>query len=245
MSYRIQKRWISYPAILLTLLVLSTARAEGPDPRAAERGEMVKEQIQSRGIKDTAVLKAMEEVPRHLFVPPEHRAEAYADKALPIGENQTISQPYIVAFMTQALRLGDKKDKNVLEIGTGSGYQAAVLGRLSLHVATIEIVPQLAKRAKILLAALSVANVEAKTGDGYVGWPEKAPFDAIMVTASAGEIPQPLIDQLAPGGRLVMPVGGKSDQSLVLLTKTEKGITRETLIPVLFVPMTGRAKEGK
>ena len=202
------------------------------------RLRMVKGQIESRGVKDKNVLEAMKKVPRHLFVPEKYRKYAYDDRPLPIGENQTISQPYIVAYMTESLEL-DEDDK-VLEIGTGSGYQAAILGEIAASVYTIEIVESLALRAELTLKDLGYTNVHVRVGDGYQGWPGEAPFDAVIVTAAPGHIPQPLIDQLKEGGRLVIPVGDYM-QELVLVKKTDKGIEKERLLSVMFVPMTGEA----
>lgn len=199
---------------------------------------MVEEQIRARGVRDERVLEAMRSVPRHRFVPEEHRDEAYGDFPLPIGFNQTISQPYIVAFMTEALRIGP--GARVLEVGTGSGYQAAVLGRIAAQVYTIEIVSPLAARSAALLAELGCANVHVKDGDGYAGWPEHAPFDAVIVTAAPDHVPPPLIDQLAMGGRLVIPVG-VIEQELRVLTKQPDGRLREEArMPVRFVPLTRR-----
>jgi len=200
------------------------------------RISMVQDQIERRGIHDEKVLQAMRKVPRHKFVPDHLRKYAYADEPLPIGEDQTISQPYIVAYMTENLELesGDK----VLEIGTGSGYQAAVLAELTDSVFTIEIVDVLARRAERNLKALGYKNIFVKSGDGYKGWPEHAPFDAIIITAAPTKIPQPLADQLRIGGRMILPLGDFS-QDLVLIQKNELGITQQTLLPVRFVPMTG------
>jgi len=184
----------------------------------------------------------MRKVPRHELVPRNVRAQAHADRPLPIGEGQTISQPYIVAYMTE--QLGLKGGERVLEVGTGSGYQAAVLAELAAEVYSIEIVPALARRAAADLARLGYRNVTVREGDGYRGWPEKAPFDAIMVTAAPPEVPAPLIDQLKAGGRLVLPVG-ESYQELLLITKDERGVKRQRLIPVRFVPMTGEAQGKK
>lgn len=209
---------------------------------ANERARMVERQIATRGIADSAVLDAMRAVPRHRFVPEEYRKEAYQDYPLPIGEDQTISQPFIVAFMTEALELSPTD--TVLEIGTGSGYQAAVLAEIAAHVYTIEIVEPLAVRAESTLAALGYTNVSVKAGDGYRGWPEHAPFNAIMVTAAPDHIPQPLVDQLAIGGRMILPVGDE-EQNLVVLRRTEEGILREDRIGVRFVPMTGEAEGPK
>lgn len=210
------------------------------DPWESTRLRMVDRQIAARGVRDGKVLDAMRSVPRHKFVPADAQRVAYADHPLSIGEGQTISQPYIVAFMTESLELGD--DEKVLEIGTGSGYQAAVLAEIVDKVYTIEIVAPLGRRAKTLLDRLGYDNVDVRIGDGYVGWPEEAPFDAIIVTAAPDHIPQPLLDQLAPNGRLIIPVGDVS-QTLIRITKTETGLVRDKLLPVIFVPMTGRAQE--
>lgn len=209
--------------------------------RAEQRAEMVATQIEAQGIHDPAVLKAMRKVPRHAFVPEPMRAQAYADRPLPIGEAQTISQPYVVALMTQLARPGP--GKRVLEVGTGSGYQAALLEEMGAEVFTIEIIPALAQRAKETLQALGYSHIQSRIGDGYRGWPEAAPFDAIIVTAAPGEVPQPLIDQLRMGGRMVIPVGG-SQQTLAVITRTAEGTIREDVAPVRFVPMTGEAERS-
>jgi protein-L-isoaspartate(D-aspartate) O-methyltransferase len=216
------------------------ASAQGND-RATERSAMVRYQIRARGVKDARVLAAMEKVRRHQFVPSLLAGAAYDDNPLPIGEGQTISQPYIVAFMTEALRA--RAGARVLEVGTGSGYQAAVLGELVKEVYTIEIVPALGKRAAALLKSLGYRNVQVRIGDGYRGWPEKAPFDAIMLTAAPEKIPEPLLRQLKQGGALVAPVGPSGDQRLVRITRTAGGFAREQLLDVRFVPMTGKAQE--
>jgi len=198
---------------------------------------MVEEQLRARDIEDPRVLAAMGRVPRHLFVPAALRFRAYADHPLPIGNGQTISQPYIVALMTQLAEV--EPDDVVLEIGTGSGYQAAVLSEIAREVATIEIVPDLAETADARLSELGYRNVTVRTGDGYVGWKEKAPFDAILVTAAAPEVPPPLVEQLAPGAILVIPVGPQSQvQSLLRIEKAADGttLTRE-ILPVVFVPL--------
>jgi protein-L-isoaspartate(D-aspartate) O-methyltransferase len=205
------------------------------DEFAAQRENMVRDQIEKRGIRDPRVLDAMRTVKRHLFVPEELQAFAYADRPLPIGHGQTISQPYIVAFMTEALNL--KADDRVLEIGTGSGYQAAVLGEICRGVYTIEIIEPLGVTARDLLAELGYDNVFVTIGDGYQGWPEHAPFDAIMVTCSPSQIPQPLQDQLAEGGRMIIPVGERHAQQLYLLEKKKGRIIQKSILPVLFVPM--------
>lgn len=196
---------------------------------------MVRETIASRDVKDADVLRVMRETPRHEFVPRPIQRLAYADQPLPIGYDATISQPYIVAKMTEMLEAG--KGHRVLEIGTGSGYQAAVLGQLVKEVYSIEIVPELAARAKETLRRLGQANIHVRQGDGYAGWPEQAPFDRIILTAAPPEVPQALIEQLAPGGRLVAPVG-RAYQELTVIDKTKDGkIRRSRSIPVRFVPM--------
>jgi protein-L-isoaspartate(D-aspartate) O-methyltransferase len=204
------------------------------------REAMVQQQIASRGVRDQRVLETMRKVPRHLFVPPQMQPYAYLDTPLPIGYDQTISQPYIVGFMTEALKL--KPGDRVLEVGTGSGYQAAVLSGLVREVYSIEIVKPLATAAAERLERLGYANVTVRAGDGYRGWPEAAPFDAIMVTAASDHVPQPLLDQLAPDGRLILPVG-RYFQSLMRIERTVKGFKRENLLPVRFVPMTGEAEK--
>ena len=231
-------------ACLLLLSPLpATWAASSPatSPFATEREGMVRTQIEARGVKDAAVLAAMRRVPRHEFVPADVRAKAYADHPLPIGERQTISQPYIVGFMTELLQV--KPGHRVLEIGTGSGYQAAVLAELGADVYTIEIVEKLAATARSVLQRLGYDRIRVRAGDGYQGWPDAAPFDRIIVTAAPPEVPQPLIDQLKPGGRLVVPEG-VHDQDLVLYTKTADGkLQRERVLPVRFVPMTGQAQK--
>jgi protein-L-isoaspartate(D-aspartate) O-methyltransferase len=212
--------------------------AESEARWASERAEMVERQIAARDIRNPRVLEAMRKVPRHEFVPPDARSRAYRDRPLPIGLGQTISQPYIVAAMTELLR--PEATDRVLEIGTGSGYQAAVISHLVAKVYTIEIVPELAQRAKKTLAALGYTNIEVSSGDGYRGIPSEAPFDGILVTAAPDKIPQPLIDQLAVGGRMVIPVGDFYQQ-LTVVEKTETGIRKHVVFPVRFVPMTGEA----
>ncbi len=204
--------------------------------------EMVKTQIRARGVRDEGVLNAMLKVDRHKFVPEEIRHLAYSDRPLPIGEGQTISQPYIVALMTELLEL--KKGDRVLEVGTGSGYQAAILAELADHVYTIEIIESLGRSAERLLRELGYRNIDVKIGDGYIGWEEFAPFDAIIVTASPPHIPQPLLDQLKEEGRLVIPVGGFY-QDLKKITKAKGQIKSQDIIPVVFVPMTGEHIKGK
>ncbi|HFE63463.1 MAG TPA: protein-L-isoaspartate(D-aspartate) O-methyltransferase [Caldithrix sp.] len=206
------------------------------------RRAMVANQISRRGVKDQRVLEAMRTVPRHEFVPEYSRTKAYFDEPLPIGFGQTISQPYIVAYMTEQLELTG--DERVLEIGTGSGYQAAVLAELADSVFTIEIVPELSQQAQQVLDRLGYRNIQFKIGDGYQGWEEKSPFDAIIVTAAPEEIPQPLIDQLKVGGRLIIPVGDYF-QDLFLVRKTPTGVKKERKLPVRFVPMVGEAEKDQ
>jgi protein-L-isoaspartate(D-aspartate) O-methyltransferase len=205
------------------------------------RLQMVKTQIEGRGISNPAVLKACQKVERHRFVLPETISKAYNDYPLPIEEGQTISQPYIVAFMTEALNL--KPSDKVLEIGTGSGYQAAILAEICDSVFTIEIFPKLTKKAKGIFAELGYKNIFCKIGDGYKGWPEHAPFDAIIVTCAPSKIPEPLKIQLAEGGRMIIPVGGYPAQSLVLLEKRNGKIRKKDVLPVRFVPMI--SEEGE
>jgi protein-L-isoaspartate(D-aspartate) O-methyltransferase len=210
------------------------------DGRVSEREHMVETQISARGVRDARVLEAMRTVPRHEFVPERQRDSAYLDMPLPIGHDQTISQPFIVARMTELLALQGKE--RVLEIGTGSGYQAAILSVLAREVYSIEIVEPLARRAAQDLRRLGYHNVHVRAGDGYQGWPEAAPFDAIVVTAAPPRIPEPLKQQLAVGGRLVIPVGD-FDQELRVLTRTERGLSERAVLPVRFVPMTGSAQQ--
>jgi len=224
------------PALFLLAGFVWLARAEGEDSTqdAMFRKNMVRDQIRARGVRDARVLAAMRRVPRHLFVPVNARGAAYADRPVPIAAGQTISQPYIVGLMTELLAL--KGDERVLEIGTGSGYQAAVLAELCRHVYTVEIVPELAQGAQGLLARLGYANISVRCGDGYAGWPEEAPFDAIMVTCAPAQIPVELLRQLADGGRLVIPVG-ESAQELKLVVRSGAGFKEQSIIPVRFVPM--------
>jgi len=207
------------------------------DSQSAQRARMVETQIVSRGVRDPRVLAAMREVPRHLFVESSEQPRAYEDTPLPIAGNQTISQPYIVALMTELLDL--QPGEKVLEIGTGSGYQSAVLSKLCSEVYSIEIVPELAHSASERLARLGYRNVEVREADGYRGWPEKAPFDGIIVTAAPERIPQPLLDQLAPGGRMVIPVGGFFQELKVFRKDSAGKVTEQAILPVRFVPMTG------
>ncbi len=234
----------------LALLVLSActpspepARAKPSDDedRAYERARMVTTQIEARGVRDPRVLRAMRAVPRHRFVPLSQRSSAYEDRPLSIGKGQTISQPYIVALMSELAGVGP--GDTVLEVGTGSGYQAAVLAEMGVKVYSIEIVEPLAKRAAATLKELGYADrVEVRHGDGYAGWPDHAPFDAVVVTAAPPKIPEPLKQQLKVGAHLVIPVG-RFAQSLLRITRTEKGFREQSVLPVRFVPMTGKAQE--
>ena len=239
------------PLILLIVLSLFSCPSGFVEPAslseddyASLREHMVPSQLESRDITNRQVLEAMRMIPRHLFVPEVVRHYAYLDRPVQIGERQTISQPYVVALMTQtaAPRSGDR----ALEIGTGSGYQAAILGVLVEEVYTIEILTVLAQGAEKVLSELGFENVTVRLGDGYRGWPEKAPFDIILVTAAAPLVPQPLIDQLAEGGRLVMPVGEiKGIQTLTLLTKKAGRVEKERVTGVRFVPMTGEVQRHR
>ncbi len=234
-------RVLVFMLFFLLLLLFFAMRSSG-DAYQAARKQMVEQDIGGRGVSDPAVLRAVRSVPRHLFVDPNYRDRAYGDYPLPIGEGQTISQPYIVAFMTELLEL--KPTDRVLEIGTGSGYQAAVLAMIVKDVYTIEIVKPLADRARTLLADLGYRNVTVKAGDGYQGWREHAPFDAIIITAAAEQIPPPLIEQLREGGRLVVPVGEThSFQTLILATKRAGRLDMKEIVPVSFVPMTGEVEK--
>jgi protein-L-isoaspartate(D-aspartate) O-methyltransferase len=212
---------------------------------AAERQRMVRDHMEARGIRDARVLEAMRDVPRHLFVPEQLRSRAHSDGPLPIGRGQTISQPYIVALMTELAR--PKPTDRTLEIGTGSGYQAAVLAELVDHVYTIELEESLARQAETVLQGLKYDNITVRAGDGYAGWPEHAPFDIIMVTAAPDHVPQPLIDQLKPGGRLVVPVGAThSVQQLQLIEKDASGkVTTKNVSGVMFVPLRRGDQENR
>jgi protein-L-isoaspartate(D-aspartate) O-methyltransferase len=230
------------PLFALALLATAVACGVGAgDERQSDwpamRRRMVEEQLKARDIRNPRVLEAMGDVPRHLFVPEGQRADAYGDWPLPIGHGQTISQPYIVGFMTQALDLSP--EHSVLEVGTGSGYQAAVLGRLARAVYTIEIVAPLAEGARKTLASLGYDNVHVRTGNGYLGWPEHAPYDRIMVTAAPDEVPPALLAQLKVGGLMAIPVGTVS-QELRILRRTDQGTETLATLPVRFVPMTSK-----
>lgn len=228
MKYKIQ-------ILILLIFNLGFCQSQNKDEWMEKRNKMVEEQIKARGINDKDVLHAMRTVERHKFVPEPDAKNAYQDRPLPIGYGQTISQPYIVALMTQSLNL--EKEDRILEIGTGSGYQAAVLAEIVDSVFTIEIVDELASRTKQLFNGLGYKNVYVRSGDGFKGWPEKEPFDAIIVTCAPSQIPKHLQNQLAEGGRMIIPVGEKFYQELVLLRKKNGKISRESVVPVRFVPM--------
>src|SRR5438876_4020314 len=231
---------------LLAVVLAATGchqKVNSPSEFAAERQRMVEEQLKPRGIHDERVLAAMAKVPREEFVPENLRAQSYSDNALPISHDQTISQPFIVAFMTEQLR--PQPTDRVLEIGTGSGYQAAVLAELVKDVYTIEIIEPLAKEASARLARLDYNTAHVKVGDGFQGWPEVAPFDSIIVTCAPDKVPQPLTQQLKEGGRMIIPVGNGLDQQLFLLEKKDGQMAETAILPVRFVQMTGEAAQKK
>jgi protein-L-isoaspartate(D-aspartate) O-methyltransferase len=242
--------FIAFLSVIIPLITLLSSQAADLHRRGAaemtdnqyatERDNMVRTQIERRGVTDAKVLAAMRKVARHLFVPTAYRSDSYEDRPLPISDGQTISQPYIVAIMTDKLEL--KGGEKVLEIGTGSGYQAAVLAEIAKSVYSIEIVPSLGESARKLLVGLGYSNIEVRIGDGYRGWPEQAPFDAIIVTAAPDHVPPKLIEQLKEGGRLVIPVG-TSYQQLKVITRGPGGIHSENIFAVRFVPMTGEAEK--
>ena len=217
----------------------ASAQRQRTDAEFAKQRRRLVEDLRVQGIRSKPVLEAMVQVPRHKFVPPAYQTLAYQDQPLPIGHEQTISQPFIVAYMTEAAEVmpGEK----VLEIGTGSGYQAAILSQLAREVYSIEIIPALAESARAQLGKLGYKNVHVKAGNGYAGWPQHAPFDAIVVTAAPDHIPQALVDQLAVNGKMVIPVGS-SYQEMTVITKTRSGVVQQRTIPVRFVPMTGKPK---
>jgi len=232
--------WAALVALLLAPTTCSSeAQPAEPGDRREERERMVREQLEARDIEDDRVLAALRAAPRHRFVPSAQRPFAYQDRPLPIGHRQTISQPYVVALMSQLAEVAP--GERVLEIGTGSGYQAAVLAELGAEVYSIEIVRPLGERARRDLRAAGYGAIHLRIGDGYAGWPEAAPFDAILLTAAPPSLPEPLLEQLAVGGRLVAPVG-RGRQRLVVVERTPEGLRRREAIPVRFVPMTGRAQ---
>ncbi len=230
--------------VLHLSVALGACASAAPTPPSnaeweARRARMVETQIRQREVADERVLRAMRTVPRHLFVPDDRRSLAYEDHPVPIGRGQTISQPFIVAYMTEALGLAPSD--RVLEIGTGSGYQLAILAEIAREVYSIEIVPELADRARATLASLGYTNVRVRTGNGYLGWPEAAPFDKIIVTAAPDEVPKALVDQLGPSGIMIVPVG-VANQMMTVVRRTPEGIVRQETIRVMFVPMTGKPK---
>lgn len=236
-------------ATVLCLLIVSISacnsqRAQEKEATAEEKftqqRQALVETVRSQGIKSKQVLDALLKVPRHRFVAPTYQHRAYENRPLPIGYGQTISQPFIVAYMTEAAEIAP--GEKVLEIGTGSGYQAAILAELAKEVFTIEIIPELAENSRNLLAQLGYKNVNVRAGNGYLGWPEEAPFDAIIVTAAPDKVPQTLVDQLAVNGKMVVPVGS-GYQEMVIISRTQKGVVERKTIPVLFVPMTGKPKQ--
>ena len=236
-AHALTSLWMTCVMLIHCLTLIPGCSGDSHDPtRQAERDRMVDEHIIPRGIKDQAVLVAMRRIPRHRFVPPFYSASAYNDVPLPIDYGQTISQPSLVALMTEALAL--QGAKKVLEVGTGSGYQAAVLAEIVPNVFTIEIIAPLATQAAQTLAELGYRNIHTRVGDGYQGWPEEAPFDAIVVTAAPDHVPQPLLDQLAVGGRMILPVGRAfQEQELALYRRTKDGYERTRLTLVSFVPL--------
>ena len=237
------QRAIWFLGLSMGVSLVSCAPLDEPLSMADLRRRMVAEQLKAPGrdITHSRVLRAMEKVPRHEFVPESVRAHAYEDRPLPIGYGQTISQPFIVAFMTA--QLDPQPGEKVLEVGTGSGYQAAILAELGAQVYTIEILEPLADTAAATLRRLGYTNVQVRVGDGYLGWPEAAPFDAIMVTCAPDHVPPPLVEQLREGGRMIIPVGPPGLQQLVVLRKKEGKLERRAVLPVLFVPMTGPRAE--
>lgn len=232
-----------YVGALLVSWLIIPGTADATDPYAAARDRLVRERVATAGVTNSRVLEAIRTTPRHEFVPKSQLKRAYLDMALPIGESQTISSPFIVASMTEAL--DPQPTDKVLEIGTGSGYQAAVLSPLVEHVYSIEIVVELGERAKETLERLDYENVSTRVGDGFLGWPDAAPFDKIIVTCSPESVPKPLVEQLREGGQLIIPVGERYQQTLFRMTKRDGELVREALRPTLFVPMTGEAEENR
>ena len=238
-------RSVEWLALFLCLLLAACSDATPPSSAdtVEQLEKMVEQQIEARGVSDPATLAAMRAVPRHEFLPLRLREEAYGDYPLPIGHGQTISQPYIVAFMTEAIR--PRPGEKILEIGAGSGYQAAILAQMGAEVYTIEIVEPLAEMARQTLERLGYKNAHVRHGDGYRGWPEHAPFDAIVVTCAPDKIPPDLVAQLRDGGRMIIPVGGGMEQELVLLRKQGDKVEKQSVLPVRFVPMTGEAERER
>lgn len=237
-------------ASMIALAIAASSFADDkppPDPTAAARAKMVQQHLVERGIKDPRVLQAFRDVPRHRFLPPENRRLAYDDESIPIGEGQTSTPPFDMAFMTETLEL--KPTDKVYEVGTGSGYQASILGQLVKDVYSIEIHKPLGERAAKVIKELGYTNIHTRVADGYEGWPEAAPFDAIIVTCAPTKVPAPLVEQLKEGGRLIIPIGSRFDQVVHLMIKKDGKLTDKVLRPTLFVPMTGRdqreAKELK
>ena len=228
--------------VVAMALAPAASPAHAGDPFARLRQAMIEEQVRARGVTDAAVLRAMGQVPRHLFIPSVNIAKAYADEALPLPSGGTVHQPYVVALMTSLLDLD--ADDRVLEIGTGSGYHAAVLSRIARQVYSVEIEPQAAETAKQRLTDLGYRNIEIRVGDGFQGWAEKGPFDAILLSAAPRRVPQPLLDQLRVGGTMVVPLGG-SFQDLLVITKTAHGVEKRTTIPVRLPPMKGQVENGQ
>lgn len=238
---------MEFALLTLTLLpvLLLTASSESEDDNNVDvekRWGMVEKQIISRGIQDSQLIRAMIRIPRHKFIPEDLREHAYGDNPIPIGMDQTISQPYIVALMTELLKL--QEGEKVLEVGTGSGYQTAILAEMECEVYTMEILEPLVEKARQVLESLGYKKIHYRIGDGYIGWQEHSPFDAIIVTAAPEHIPQPLIEQLKVNGKMIIPVGDMN-QELILIKKTEKRIEMKTVTPVRFVPMTGEALKTK
>lgn len=234
-------------AVLMVAGLVAADDKPGADPTAAARAKMVQQHLVERGIKDPRVLQAFRVVPRHLFLPPDRRTNAYDDESIPIGEGQTSTPPFDMAFMTETLQL--KPTDKVYEVGTGSGYQASILGQVAGDVYSVEIHRPLGERAAKVIKELGYTNVHTRVGDGYEGWPEAAPFDAIIVTCAPTKVPPPLVEQLKEGGRLVIPIGNRFDQVVHLMVKKDGKLTDKVLRPTLFVPMTGKAlreaREGK
>lgn len=243
MSTRTTTRVSACLALLGAVVIAAVAADDKPgaDPTAQARKRMVERHLVERGIKDPRVLDAFRTVPRHRFLPPETRRQAYDDESIPIGESQTITPPFDVAFMTESLQ--PKPTDKVYEVGTGSGYQAAILSRVVKEVYSVEIKRPLGERAAKVLKELGYSNVHTRVGDGYAGWPDAAPFDAVIVTCAPEAVPQPLVDQLKEGGRMVIPIGDRFNQMVYFGTKKDGKLTLKELRPTLFVPMTGRAQQ--